>query len=116
MLALAEQNGVGRVARTLYSAASEIGLYARAYVKSLMFAPPANRTRCLFVVWVDLRQREQGVAKAYVSSEGFEQFYGIYEADVAAAFGGVGYVMLDQAGAERAGARLRQLMAGKRSE
>lgn len=111
VLALADQNGVGGVARTLYGAATELALHVRPWPKSIMFAPPANRTRCLFVVWVERRQREPGVAKAYIAAEAFEQFYSIKESDLVAAVGPVGYVMLDQVGADRVAAGLRQLLA-----
>ena len=111
VLAMADQNGVGAVVRTLYDTATNLGLFARPYLRSIMFAPPANHTRCLYVVWVDRRVREPGVAKAYIAAEAFEQFYGIKEADLVAAVGSVGYVMLDQAGAERVNAGLRRLMA-----
>jgi hypothetical protein len=90
-----------------------VGLYARPWTHSLMFAQPANRTRCLFVVWVDRRQKEPGVAKAYIAAEAFEQFYGIKEADLTSAVGPVGYVMLDQAGADRVAAGLRRLITAK---
>jgi hypothetical protein len=116
VLALADQNGVGEVVRTLYGAAMELGLHARPWAKSIMFAPPANRTRCLFVVWVERRPKEPGVAKAYIAAEAFEQFYRIAEADLVAAVGPVTYVMLDQAGAERVSAGLRRLLAPKDSE
>lgn len=111
VLALADQNGVGGVVRTLYKAATELNLHARPYARSIMFAPSANRTRCLFVVWVERRQREPGVAKAYIAAEAFEQFYGIKETDLTAAIGPVGDVMLNQAAAERVSAGLRRLMA-----
>ena len=115
MLALAEQNGVGSVARTLCEAAQKLGLFARPYVRSIMFAPPENHTRCLFVVWVDRREKKPGCARAYVAAEAFEQFYGINQASLEAAVGAVGYVVLDQAGAERLIAGLRALLPVKDS-
>lgn len=113
VLVLADQNGVGAVVRTLYKAALDLGFYAKPNAKSIMFAPPANRTRCLFVVWVDRRQREPGTAKAYIAPEAFEQFYGIKESELVAAVGPMEYVMLDQAGAERVAAGLKRLMASR---
>ncbi|MBS0198778.1 MAG: DUF91 domain-containing protein [Planctomycetes bacterium] len=110
ILSLADGNGVGGVMRTMYEAATTAGLHVRPWYKSIMYAPPANKVRCLFVVWV-YRQRQQGVAKAYIASEAFEQFYGIKEADLIAAVGPVGNVMLDQAAADRFAAGLRRLMA-----
>lgn len=116
VLALADQNGVGGVARTLYSAAMDLGLHARPWAKSIMFAPPAAKQRCLFTVWTDRRPQEPGAAKAYIAPEAFEQFYGIKEADLTAALGigpVGGWVVLDQARAVRVAAGLRALMAAK---
>lgn len=111
VLAVADQNGVGGVVRTLYDAAVRLGLHVRAWKRSIMIAPPANRTRCLLVVWTDRRAREPGMAKAFISSEAFQQFYGITEADLAAAVGPVGaYVTLDQAAAQRVGAGIQRLL------
>jgi hypothetical protein len=113
IMAMADQNGVGPVMRTLHATAVQCGLHVRPWYKSIMFAPPMAKNRCLFVVWVDRRQREPGFAKAYIAAEAFEQFYGIKEADTAAAVGPVGYVMLDQAGAERVAAGLRRLLSAR---
>ncbi len=110
LLALADQNGVGSVVRTLYSAAADMGLHVRPWATSIMVAPPANRTRCLFVVWIARRPKEPGFAKAYIAAEAFEQFYGIKEADLVSAVGPVGYVTLDAAGAERVALGLRRLV------
>ncbi len=118
MLVQAEQNGVGTVAKTRYDAAVEVGLHVRPWAKSIMFAPPAAKKRCLLTVWTDRRQQEPGVAKAYIAPEAFEQFYGIMEADLAAAFGigpVGGWVVLDRAKAERMPAGLRTLLGGKES-
>lgn len=115
VLALADQNGTGGVLRTLYRAAMDVGLHARPWAKSIMFAPPTAKNRCLFVVWVDRRQREPGVAKAYMGAEPFEQFFGIKEPAVVEALGigplHSGYTMLDQSKADRIAAGLRKLLA-----
>lgn len=112
ILAIADQNGVGEVMRPLYDTAVSLGLYVRPWYKSIMFAPPANKTRCLFVVWA-YRKREPGVAKVHIAPEAFEQFYGIKEADLVAAVGPVGDVMLDRVGAERIARGLRSLLAAR---
>lgn len=113
VLNLADRSGVGEVVRTLNATAQELGFVARPHSKSVMFAPPANRTRCLLVVWVDRRHREPGSAKAYVASEAFEQFYGITANDLEAAVGPINrYITLDRAGAEHIREGLRKLMGG----
>lgn len=113
ILAVAEQNGVGGVARALYTAALDVGLHVRPWARSMMFAPPAAKQRCLLTVWTDRRPHEPGVAKAYIAPEAFERFYGINEAELTAALGiGQlnGWVTLDQAKAERVVAGLRRLL------
>lgn len=111
VLALADQNGVGAVVRALLQTAQDLGFATRPYLKSLMFAPPANRTRCLFVVWVDRRQREPGVAKAYIATEAFEQFFGVGETELEAAVGPVNqYVLLDLAASQRISVGLKMLV------
>lgn len=110
VVTLAEQNGLGQVLRPLLAVAEELGFFARPYVKSIMFTPPANKARCLFVVWVDRLQKDPGFAKAYLNWEAFEQFYGISEVDFVAALGSIGYVKLDQDGAQRIAHEIHNLM------
>lgn len=110
VLALADANGVGQVARTLTEAAVEVGFYSRPYARSIMFTPPTNKARCLFAVWVERRERAPGVAKGYVSAEAFEQFYGIARADLEEAIGPTGDVTFNPADAARVVAGLRQLL------
>jgi len=71
MLSLADQNGVGVVVRSLYHCAMELGLTARMWPKSMMFAPPTAKKRCLYTVWVERRPHEPGVAKVYIAAEAF---------------------------------------------
>lgn len=111
VLGLADSNGVGAPVRALHAAAVEAGLAVRTYARSIMFAPPANRTRCLFVVWVEGKERQAGAAKMFLEAEAFEQFYGVPLAETEAALGGSGYRMIDAAGAEAFGQKLRRLMA-----
>jgi hypothetical protein len=116
LLMKADANGIGGVVRVLCALADELGFYPRTYIRSIMFAPATHRGRCLFVVWLDRRQRDPGVAKAYIAPEAIEQFCGIRQADLIAAVGQVENVMLDQAGAGRFAAGMKQLMAMKESQ
>lgn len=109
VLRMADENGVGEVVQTLFRVASDLGLQPRPNVKSIMFAPPTNRTRCLFVVWIT-RRKEPGVAKAFIAAEAFEQFYGIPQQELIGAVGQVGYVQLDRSRATSLAAALRQLI------
>lgn len=110
VLALADANGVGAAVRVLSDVAAELGFATRPYVKSLMFAPPQNRTRCLFVVWVDRRAKEPGVAKVFVAADAFEEFYGIAQQDLTAAIGFSGYGAVDEASARALADALRRVM------
>jgi Holliday junction resolvase-like predicted endonuclease len=117
ILALADQNGLGKPARLLYETALELGFVARPYVKSIMFTPPTNRTRCLFVVWVNRRPKQPGAAETVVASEAFDQFYGIPPAQLTAAVGVVDESLyLDEPGAERVSAGLKRLFAERQAE
>jgi len=51
LLARGDEAGVGRPMRTLYKAATQLGLGIRPWASSIMFTPPTNRSRCLFTVW-----------------------------------------------------------------
>ncbi|MEB3207563.1 MAG: endonuclease NucS domain-containing protein [Synechococcus sp.] len=115
VLSLADQNGLGPILRKLYDTAVELGLYPRPWAKSIMFAPPSNRTRCLFVVWAVQRSKEQGVATAFIAAEAFEQFYGINEGELVQAVGAVGYVTLDMQGADRLAQGLQRLLETQES-
>ncbi len=114
VLEMADNNGLGGVIRPLYNTAMELGIQARPYARSIMFTPSANRTRCLFVVSVERRQRQPGVSKAYISAEAFEQFYGINEKALSDALNlPSGEVLLDQSGAEQLCEGLQRLIALK---
>lgn len=116
VLALADQNGVGPVARTLYAAATDLGLHIRPWSTSIMFAPPASKSRCLFTVWTEPRASRPGAAKVWVAAEVFQQFYGISELDLSAALGVgplSGFLWLDQQNADRLVAGIRRLLTTK---
>jgi Holliday junction resolvase-like predicted endonuclease len=116
VLALADQNGVGVVARTLYAAATDLGLHVRPWGTSIMFAPQANKTRCLITVWTEPRAADPGAAKVWVAAEIFSQFYGISEPELTAALGVGplgGWLWLDKQKADRLAAGVRQLLAAR---
>jgi len=112
VLALADANGTGAAVRAIHAAALDAGLAVRPYAKSIMIAPPANRSRCLFAVWVEGKAREPGTTKLFLVAEAFEQFFGLAVADTEAALGASGYRMIDAAGAEAFGQALGRLMRG----
>lgn len=118
VFALADQNGVGQVLRTLYSAATELRLCPRYWPRSIMFAPQANRTRCLFTVWADrISSENPGMVKVWFEAEAFEQFYGIDESTLVNAIKlKPGYTIIDQKAAEQACLGLRQLLGDNENE
>ena len=78
VLAQAEAVGQREVLEELLAAGDRLGLYARPYVGSVMFTPPANRTRMLFTV-----SPETGGTHMWVSADAFEQFFSEISADAA---------------------------------
>jgi hypothetical protein len=101
ILASADRNGVGDIVRPLHDVAASLGLHVRPWYRSIMFAPPVARNRCLFTVWADRLPRHPGAVKVYVDAEGFEQFYGVKEAELLALVGLVGHGVVDRDGAKR---------------
>jgi hypothetical protein len=113
VLAMGDQNGVGAVMRTLHAAAVDVGLHVRPWGKSIMFAPPAAKSRCLFTVWAEPRAGEPGIAKVWIAADMFAQFYGVSEPALAATLGigaSGGWVWLDKQRAERVAAGVRELL------
>ena len=77
LLARARQNGVGQAFDLLLDAAKRHNLYPKLWKSSIMFAPPANKTRCLFTVWT--QPARDGRAKVYSATEAFAEFYPVPE-------------------------------------
>ena len=77
---LAQAKAVGQLEllEELLAAGDRLGLYIRPYPFSVMFAPPANRTRALFTVWPRM-----GGMRMWVSADTFEEFFGDISADEA---------------------------------
>jgi hypothetical protein len=70
VLQRAAQNGHREAFERFCEAAERHGIALRPYKRSLMFAPAANRTRCLFVIWTEPNSlRIQSVSTA------FEEFF-----------------------------------------
>jgi hypothetical protein len=80
LFGLAEQNGMADEFRFVYEqAALKHGLYPRLYKWSIMYAPPANRTRVLICAWV---RPGNGKVQLYVASSAFAEFYPVSRQDV----------------------------------
>jgi hypothetical protein len=69
----ADARGVGLLFRSIAEAAERNGLYLRPWKKSVMAAPPANRTRSLFTVWAE--PSDSGELWMWLGPEAFAQFY-----------------------------------------
>jgi Holliday junction resolvase-like predicted endonuclease len=70
VLEYAEENGDKALFEQFLEAGEDNGLHARPYVASVMFAPPANKTRMLFTIWTDKRG-----AWLDTAHEAFEEFF-----------------------------------------
>ena len=83
------------------------GLYPRPWKRSLMFAPPANRSRALFTLSV----RDDDRADLYCASDAFQTFYAFDSADVERQLGPAGPTTLQVAEVAALADRLDELMA-----
>ena len=92
VLKAAERNGLAEAFEPLMAAADRHGFYPRPYKRSIMFAPPDNRTRCLFVAWVE--PPADGTVKLYVVPEAFQEFYPLPEGLAVKELGNAGYRQL----------------------
>jgi hypothetical protein len=82
------------------------GLYPRPWKRSLMFAPPANRSRALFTLTV----RDDDRADLYCACEAFETFYALEPAEVERQLGPAGPTTLQAAEVWALAERLDELM------
>ncbi len=89
ILRTAQGHGTKPCFDVLLEAAERHGLYPHPWPKSLMFAPPGNRSRCLFTIWA--RPSGSGTVSMYVSPKAFADFYPIDEKTAAAVIGDEGY-------------------------
>lgn len=64
-----------------------LGLHLRPYKTSAMFAPPANKSRCLFTIWVGEKHVDNGKAKLWISHDSLELFYGFSKPEIERRFG-----------------------------
>lgn len=108
VLERADSAGSGEKLRVLIGAANQLGLPIRPFKTSLMFAPPANKTRALFTAWVD--------GSVGVWTEAFAQFFGLPEDLVATKLGprGVRPMTLEQT--NEFSAALTALIGGEASK
>jgi predicted transport protein len=83
------------------------GLYPRPWKRSLMVAPPANRSRALFTITV----RDDDLVDLWCASEAFETFYALEPAEVERQLGPAGPTSLQAAEVAAFADRLDELMA-----
>ncbi len=108
--ALVDQAPDPELSRTMLSvveAAVRNDLYPRPWKRSLMFAPPANRSRSLFT----LSLRDDNRADLWVAADAFNTFYSLDPAAVEQHLGTRGPTTLSAAEVEALGDRLDELMA-----
>jgi hypothetical protein len=112
-LGRAKQQGVGEVVDLLHAAALEHGLIPRSYGTSIRYAPPANKTRCIFTVWMTPEKSEAAAVNAWFEPTGFDQFYGVPEERFREVIGEPGYRLVDRAEAGRLIEAIELLLASK---
>jgi hypothetical protein len=93
VLELAERSGTAQTLRHCLALCERLGLYARPWKTSIMFAPLAHRTRALFTVWA---QPQDGSMRMWVGTQVFAEFYPIPEESVAAHLGAEGWRLVSQ--------------------
>ncbi len=91
----------------LVEAAVGVGLYPRPWKRSVMFAPPANRSRSLFTVSIRADDR----VDLWCAAEAFQFFYGLDPASVERLLGPAGPTALYARDVESLVGRLEELMA-----
>jgi hypothetical protein len=69
----ADDEGTGEDFRKILHAALKHNLYPRVWKKSVMYAPPEKRRRCLFTVWLRSEMPEKG--SMVLVPEAFSEFY-----------------------------------------
>lgn len=112
LLARARDNGIGAIVETIYDAAITAGLHPRLYAKSVMFAPPQNKTRCMIYLPIDRPdQLREGKIGVWVAADVFEEYYGIPETDVERELGASGRVYTDLPAAQRIAEGLSKLFS-----
>jgi uncharacterized protein with ParB-like and HNH nuclease domain/predicted transport protein len=108
--ALVEQASTPELSQAMLAvvdAAVSNDLYPRPWKRSLMFAPPANRSRGLFT----LSLRDDDRADLWVAAEAFNTFYSLDPATVEQHLGTRGPTTLSSYEVEALGDRLDELMA-----
>jgi hypothetical protein len=68
--------GLGKEFEAILTVADRYGLKKRITNKSIMFAPPADARRVLFLVYADKPSKDGGL-NMFVSSDAFKEFFGL---------------------------------------
>tara|TARA_E500000318_G_scaffold1676_3_gene2211 strand:+ start:53505 stop:54527 length:1023 start_codon:yes stop_codon:yes gene_type:complete len=87
LLATARTTGTEEALNLCLRVGEQLGLHLRPYKTSAMFAPPANKTRCLFTIWVGDKHVVDSNAKLWISHDSLELFYGYSKAEIEKRFG-----------------------------
>jgi hypothetical protein len=108
----AERAGIGGLFSELREAGELCGLYPRVWKTSVMFAPPANRTRTLYTVWTS---PANGRVRVYLAADAFTEFFRLSKPAVVAALGSDGWRELDAPDVESFSAGLKSLFSSLES-
>lgn len=83
--ARADDEDTGGAFRKILDTAQKHNLYPRVWKRSVMYAPAANRRRCLFTVWLKSERPEAGTM--VLVPEAFSEFYPVDEETVISLLG-----------------------------
>jgi hypothetical protein len=103
----AADSEVEQAARAVVEAAVRNNLYPRPWKRSLMFAPPTNRSRALFT----LALREDGRVQLACVPEAFETFFKLDPGDIERQLGSAGWQTLDISELRSLADRIDEVMA-----
>lgn len=106
LLTRGDELGIGPPMRTLYKVAIQLGLGVRPWASSIMFTPPANRSRCLFTIWP-----RNGSGNFWAGAEVFSEFYpSVTIRQAESVLGPQGWRELNQKSAQSYATGLRKLI------
>lgn len=101
--------GRGEQFQVLYDAAVRNGLYARPFKHSIMYTPPANKTRMLFTAWTRV---SDSATTLWVSPEAFAEFFHVTAEEATEKLGYHGYREIESPdAAQQFGSSLDALLA-----
>ncbi|MBK9751362.1 MAG: DUF91 domain-containing protein [Chloroflexi bacterium] len=107
VFAQADHYGCGQAFRLVYEAATSVGLYAKLYSRSIMFAPMRNRNR--MVMYMPVKSNKGSKLRIYIYAQAWAEFYPVTPNEVIKYLGKDGDQFFDLAGAQAFAQQLKKL-------